>query len=242
MAVDDEAGLQLVRRVDQSRREDRQPVSRRERESVGLQKRSTFSTSSNQAECPMRLFWLHLADLFLGITAVAQFGFLGPSNNERHLGFRLLARRYGGLENRLRVITDIAEPRFREWGFQRVRRGSRGSISAGRQQTGSVADIRCRKRSYLSGSVRSRPMALLACVRNDAAFVARDDDAKGSVQTIRDARAKDKWDDHGEESLASRAVLHSGARQMNPAGTGHGQAPVPSYPRDTGPDLRNGMS
>ena len=25
----------------------------------------------------MRLFWLHLADLFLGITTVAQFGFLG---------------------------------------------------------------------------------------------------------------------------------------------------------------------
>src|SRR5262249_50601622 len=34
LAVDDEAGLKLVRRVDQRRCEDRQPVSRRERESV----------------------------------------------------------------------------------------------------------------------------------------------------------------------------------------------------------------
>ena len=114
LAVDDETGLQLVRWVDQRRREDRQPVSRRERESVGLQKKSTFSTSANQAECPMRLFWLHLADLFLGITAVAQFGFLGLSNNERHPGFRLLTRRYRGLENPLRVISDIIELDFRQ--------------------------------------------------------------------------------------------------------------------------------
>jgi hypothetical protein len=35
LTVDDEAGLEFVRRVDQRRREDRQPVSRRERESVG---------------------------------------------------------------------------------------------------------------------------------------------------------------------------------------------------------------
>jgi hypothetical protein len=60
----------------------------------------------------MRLFWLHLADLFLGITAVAQFGFLGLSNKERHPGFRLLTRRYRGLENPLRVISDIIELDF----------------------------------------------------------------------------------------------------------------------------------
>jgi hypothetical protein len=35
LAVDGEAGLELVRRVDQRRGEDRHPVSRRERESVG---------------------------------------------------------------------------------------------------------------------------------------------------------------------------------------------------------------
>ena len=55
----------------------------------------------------MRVLWLHLADLFLSITAPAQFGFLGLSNNERHPGFRLLMRRYRGLESALRVISDI---------------------------------------------------------------------------------------------------------------------------------------
>ena len=88
------------------------PEARRQTQ-CSLQKNgSTFSTSANQAECPMRLFWLHLADLFLGITTVAQFGFLGLSNNERHPGFRLLTRRYRGLENPLRVIADIIELDF----------------------------------------------------------------------------------------------------------------------------------
>jgi hypothetical protein len=68
---------------------------------------SPFSTSANQTKRPMRVLWLHLADLFLSITAPAQFGFLGLSNNERHPGFRLLMRRYRGLENALRVISDI---------------------------------------------------------------------------------------------------------------------------------------
>ena len=57
----------------------------------------------------MRVLWLHFADLFLGITAPSQFGFLGLSNNERHPGFRLLMRRYRGLENALRVISDIGQ-------------------------------------------------------------------------------------------------------------------------------------
>jgi hypothetical protein len=30
----------------------------------------------------MRVFWRHLTDLFLTITAVSQFGFLGFGNNE----------------------------------------------------------------------------------------------------------------------------------------------------------------
>ena len=63
------------------------PEARRQAQ-CSLQKNgSTFLTLANQAECPMRLFWLHLADLFLGITAVAQFGFLGLSIKERHPRF-----------------------------------------------------------------------------------------------------------------------------------------------------------
>src|SRR6516164_5444417 len=88
------------------------PEARRQAQ-CSLQKNgSTFLTSANQAECPMRLFWLHLADLFLGITAVAQFGFLGLSNKKRHPGFHLLTRRYRGLENPLRVTSDIIELDF----------------------------------------------------------------------------------------------------------------------------------
>src|SRR6516225_940537 len=70
------------------------PEARRQAQCSLQKNRSTFLTSANQAECPMRLFWLHLADLFLGITAVAQFGFLGLSNKKRHPGFHLLTRRY----------------------------------------------------------------------------------------------------------------------------------------------------
>jgi hypothetical protein len=37
---------------------------------------STVSTSANQSERPMRIFWFHLTDLFLAITEPSQFGFL----------------------------------------------------------------------------------------------------------------------------------------------------------------------
>jgi len=46
------------------------------------ERRITFSTSANQSECPMRIFWLHLTDLFLAITELSQFGFLGLVNKE----------------------------------------------------------------------------------------------------------------------------------------------------------------
>jgi hypothetical protein len=44
------------------------PEARRQAQCSLRKNGSTFLTSANQAECPMRLFWLHLADLFLGIT------------------------------------------------------------------------------------------------------------------------------------------------------------------------------
>jgi hypothetical protein len=55
----------------------------------------------------MRVFWCHLTDLFLAITAPSQFGFLGFGNKERHPGFRLLMRRHRSLESALRMIFDF---------------------------------------------------------------------------------------------------------------------------------------
>ena len=55
----------------------------------------------------MRVFWLHFADLFLTVTALSQFGFLGFGNKERHPGFRLLMRRHRGLESAVRMIFDF---------------------------------------------------------------------------------------------------------------------------------------
>ena len=74
---------------------------------VGELGRSLFAMSADQTECPMRVCRLHLADLLLGITAPSQFGFLRLGNDERHPCFRFLMRRYRGLENALRVISDI---------------------------------------------------------------------------------------------------------------------------------------
>ena len=74
---------------------------------VGELGRSPVSLSTDQTECPMRVCRLHLADLFLGITAPSQFGFLRLGNNERHPCFRFLMRGYRGLESALRVISDI---------------------------------------------------------------------------------------------------------------------------------------
>ena len=74
--------------------------------------RSPFSMSADQTECPMRVCRSHLADLFLGITAPSEFGFLRLGNDERHPCFRLLMRRYRGLENALRVISDIRRIRW----------------------------------------------------------------------------------------------------------------------------------
>src|SRR6516165_601393 len=55
----------------------------------------------------MCVFWLHLSDLFLTITALSQFGFLRIGDNERHPGFRLLMRRHRGFESALRMIFDF---------------------------------------------------------------------------------------------------------------------------------------
>jgi len=55
----------------------------------------------------MRVFWCHLTDLFLTITALSQFGFLGFGNKERHPAFRLLMRRHRGLESAVRMIFDF---------------------------------------------------------------------------------------------------------------------------------------
>ena len=55
----------------------------------------------------MRVFWPHLADLFLAVTKPSQFGFLGLGNKERHPGVRLLIRRNRAIEIELRVISDI---------------------------------------------------------------------------------------------------------------------------------------
>jgi hypothetical protein len=38
--------------------------------------------STNQSECPVRVFWLHLANLFLAVTTPSQFDLLGFGNNE----------------------------------------------------------------------------------------------------------------------------------------------------------------
>ena len=51
----------------------------------------------------MRVFRLHLTDLFLAVTALSQFGFLGFGNKERHPGFRIMLR-HRRLESTLRMI------------------------------------------------------------------------------------------------------------------------------------------
>ena len=44
---------------------------------ISLDDGSAFLESSNQSERPVRVFWLHLANLFLAVTTPSQFGLLG---------------------------------------------------------------------------------------------------------------------------------------------------------------------
>jgi hypothetical protein len=42
---------------------------------ISLDERSAFLGSTNQSECPVRVFRLHVANLFLAVTTPSQFGF-----------------------------------------------------------------------------------------------------------------------------------------------------------------------
>ena len=56
----------------------------------------------------MRIFWLHLTDLFLAITELSQFGFLGLVNKEIEIPVSAtLMRRHRALENALCTILGI---------------------------------------------------------------------------------------------------------------------------------------